>query len=87
MHPSVLTYLYESDVRPLVAAADLVEGEEVRTRSLQELWVELVTDVIDNDNGRFPDERLLSWIEAENRPVSGPTGTENYANGYTGERG
>jgi len=61
-------YLYECDVGPLVAAADLVEREKVRTRSLQELGVELVTDVIDHDNGRLPDERLFHRVEAEDRP-------------------
>lgn len=68
VYPPVATYLYESDVGPLVAAADLVEGEEVRTRSLQKLGVKLVTDVIDHDNGRLSDERLFLWVETENRP-------------------
>lgn len=66
--PLGVTDLYKSDVGPLVAAADLVEGEEVRTRSLQEFGVKLVTDVINHNNGRLPDERLLLRVETENRP-------------------
>lgn len=66
--PFGVTYLYEGDVGPLVAAADLVEREEVWTRSLQELGIKLVTDVIDHDNGRLSDERLFPRVEAENRP-------------------
>lgn len=63
------THLYEGDVGPLVTAAGLVEREEVRHRSLQELGVELVADVVNNDYGGLSDEWLFLRVEAENSPA------------------
>lgn len=62
-------HLDKSDVGPLVAAADLVEGKEVRDRSLQELGVQLVADVVDDDHGRPSDEGFFLRVEAKNCPA------------------
>lgn len=62
------THLYEGDVGPLVTAAGLVERKEVRHRSLQELGVELVADVVNNDYGGLSNEWLFLRVEAENSP-------------------
>lgn len=64
-----IPYLHEGYVGPFVAAAYLVEREEVRHRPLQELGVQLVSDIVHNDNGGWPDQGFLLWVGTENRPV------------------
>lgn len=65
----VVAYLHECYIGPFVAAAYLVELEEVWHRPLKELRVQLVPDIVDHDHRRRPDQRLLLWVGAENRPA------------------